>query len=83
MFDCFITFRSLTAAQRGEQVLLHAGIPVQMQRTPQAIAVQGCGYSLRMGAFWCMAATRELSRNQLAPGRVYRKGAQGFQEVVL
>lgn len=46
MKDCYITFRSITAAQRGESVLRRARIDVVLQRTPRWMEEQGCGYSL-------------------------------------
>ena len=44
----YITFRSVTHAQRGERVLQNAGIRCTLQRTPRWMEVQGCGYSLRL-----------------------------------
>lgn len=46
MKDCYITFRSVTAAQRGESVLRRAKVDVVLQRTPRWMEEQGCGYSL-------------------------------------
>ena len=47
---CFyVTFRSVTFAQRGEQVLEKGGIRCSLQRTPKWMEERGCGYSLR---FW-------------------------------
>ena len=48
MDTCLITFRSVTPAQRGEVLLRREGIPAAVQRTPRALAEQGCGYSLRL-----------------------------------
>ena len=50
----FITFRSVTFAQRGERLLRKEGIRCSLQRTPKWMEAQGCGYSLRV---W----TREIS----------------------
>ena len=44
----FITFRSVTLAQRGEGVLRKAGIGCQLLRTPRWMEEQGCGYCLRL-----------------------------------
>ena len=44
----YITFRSVTFAQRGEQVLQKAGLRCTLLRTPKWMEAQGCGYSLRM-----------------------------------
>ena len=48
MENCLITFRSVTPAQRGESALRREGILCTVQRTPKALADQGCGYSLRI-----------------------------------
>ena len=44
----YITFRSVTFAQRGEQILQKNGIRCALLRTPKWMEVQGCGYSLRV-----------------------------------
>lgn len=48
MKDCYVTFRSVTAAQRGESLLRRGGLDIILQRTPRWMEEQGCGYSLRM-----------------------------------
>ena len=45
---CLITFRSVTPAQRAEQLLQKSGIRCALQRTPRHMQEQGCGYSLRL-----------------------------------
>ena len=45
MKEYFVTFRSITFAQRGQNVLRSAGVPVQLQRTPRWMEEKGCGYS--------------------------------------
>ena len=75
----FITFRSVTFAQRGEQVLNKAGIRCTLQRTPRWMESQGCGYSLRI---WTadVKASVELLRDEGVPMRkVY---VQGDNEVL-
>ena len=44
----YITFRSVTFAQRGEQLLQKSGIRAALLRTPKWMESQGCGYSLRI-----------------------------------
>ena len=44
----YVTFRSVTFAQRGEQVLQKAGLRCTLLRTPKWMEAQGCGYSLRL-----------------------------------
>ena len=44
----FITFRSVTVAQRGERVMQRAGVDCTLQRTPKWMAERGCSYCLRL-----------------------------------
>ena len=69
MDSCLITFRSVTPAQRGESALRHEGIPCSVQRTPKALADQGCGYSLRLPMHHLHQATEILRQR----GIIYRK----------
>ena len=48
MYVYFITFRSVTIAQRGEGLLKKKGILCKLLRTPRWMEEQGCGYSLRV-----------------------------------
>ena len=48
MNGCFITFRSVTHAQRGERILLGEGIGCRILRTPRWMEAQGCGYCIRL-----------------------------------
>lgn len=43
-----ITFRSVTPAQRGEQLLHKFGYRSSLQRTPRWMEEKGCGYCLRI-----------------------------------
>lgn len=44
----YFTFRSVTAAQRGEGILKKNGIACVLRRTPRWMEVKGCGYCLRV-----------------------------------
>ena len=44
MKKCIITFRSVTPAQRAEEVLRRAGVECSIQRTPKWMEEKGCGY---------------------------------------
>lgn len=69
MDTCMITFRSVTPAQRGENLLRQEGIFCSLQRTPKMLADQGCGYSLRLRCDRLEEAA-ELMRHK---GIVFRK----------
>ena len=78
---CFITFRSVTPAQRAESILHHAGIECYLQRTPRWMEEQGCGYSLRVrdGA----EAVQLLKAHQVPFRKVYFQRNGKAEEVVL
>ena len=44
----YFTFRSVTQAQRAYKLLNRAGIRGGLLRTPKALAMNGCGYSVRV-----------------------------------
>ena len=68
---CFITFRSVTFAQRGEGILRKAGMVCTLQRTPRWMEEQGCGYCLRIRASDVMGATELLRRKKVQFRKVY------------
>ena len=73
----YITFRSVTFAQRGEKVLESGGIRCSLQRTPRWMEEQGCGYCLRV---WTKdpGPALELLRQQRIPmRRVYLQRSDG------
>ena len=77
-----ITFRSVTYAQRGEELLRGAGYRCSLGRTPRWMEEQGCGYALRV---WCreVEAPVALLRQERIPlRRVYSQEADGSMEVV-
>ena len=76
----FITFRSVTFAQRGEQILNKAGIRCTLRRTPKWMESQGCGYSLRIRAADGEAAVALLRDHQVPLRKVYTQGDDGTWE---
>lgn len=44
----YVTFRSITPAQRGERLLKQKGIDAALMRAVRQISAEGCGYSLRI-----------------------------------
>lgn len=73
----FITFRSITAAQRGERILNEAGISAALQRTPRWMQEQGCGYSLRLGGARAAQAVGALRQRGAVFAKVYIQSAGG------
>lgn len=81
MNNCFFTFRSITTAQRGAQVLDRAGILNQLSRTPKSFSVRGCGYCLKVRENNCKIAAQALVRAGINPSALYRICANGTVEV--
>ena len=81
---CYITFRSVTFAQRGERVLSGAGVSCTLQRTPKWMEEQGCGYCLRLRLDTVARAVGLLRQNKVPMRRVYVRSADGgLKEMVL
>lgn len=76
----FITFRSVTIAQRGERVLWGAGVRSTIQRTPRWMEEQGCGYCLRLHSGSVSQALEVLRKNQLKWRKVYTQREDGILE---
>ena len=79
---CYITFRSVTFAQRGEAVLEKDGIRCAMQRTPRWMEEQGCGYCLLLRPRDLISAMEWLKQKQLAFRKVYGQRDNGEIEEV-
>ena len=73
----YITFRSVTHAQRGEGILSGAGIRCVMQRTPRWMEEQGCGYCLRLRQQELVGARELLANNGVQFRRSYRVDDRG------
>jgi len=80
----FVTFRSVTFAQRGESVLQKAGIGCNLQRTPRWMEAQGCGYCLRLSVREAAKAVALLRQKQVPMRKIYLQLEDGdIQEVQL
>jgi len=80
----FVTFRSVTFAQRGESVLQKAGIGCNLQRTPRWMEAQGCGYCLRLSVREAPQAVALLRQKQVPMRKIYLQLEDGdIQEVQL
>ena len=82
MNGCFITFRSVTHAQRGERILLGDGIGCRILRTPRWMEEQGCGYCLRLRREEIEPVTQVLREGNIQFRKVYRQGADGNVEAI-
>lgn len=79
---CIITFRSVTPAQRGENLLHRAAIGCTLQRTPRVLADQGCGYSLRLRRLDLDRALELLRQKGIAFRKAYCLGSDGNPEEI-
>ena len=79
----YITFRSVTFAQRGEKSLRQGGYPCTLQRTPRWMEEQGCGYCLRLRVEDIMPVVLLLRGEKLPMRKVYvQRGDGGLEEVM-
>lgn len=76
----YITFRSVTFAQRGEQIISRSGMRCTLQRTPRWMEEQGCGYALRVWAKEITPAVELLRQGKVPLRRVYLQMDDGQLE---
>ena len=79
---CYITFRSVTYAQRGEKELQKYGVRAALLRTPKWMESQGCGYSLRIHTEDLLAVISLLREKGVIFRRVYVQNQEGGLEEV-
>ena len=76
----YITFRSVTYAQRGEKLLNQQGYRCTLQRTPRWMEEQGCGYSIRVWTAEITSAVELLRKAAVPMRRVYIQTPSGELE---
>ena len=79
----YITFRSVTPAQRGESLLRKHGFRCAMQRTPRWMQENGCGYCLNLGTDRIREVMALLEGADLPYRKIYRLNRAGDTEEVL
>lgn len=79
-FDWLITFRSVTYAQRAEQILRRAGIDTHLRRTPKELSKRGCGYCLSLSGKDVPAGVELLREKEISFERVYAQSRAGGME---
>ena len=80
MWVYYITFRSVTFAQRGEKILSAAGIRCSLLRTPRWMEEQGCGYCLRLWTDSPAAAVERLKGKKVPMRKLYVQRSDGQLE---
>ncbi len=76
----YITFRSVTVAQRGERLLRSGGIDCILQRTPRWMEERGCGYCLRIRPTQVAASLQRLREGGVPFSKVYTRREDGAVE---
>ena len=77
---CFITVRTLTAAQMAESQLHRNGLQCRIQRSPRWMEEQGCGYGILV-AFSEFDKVMPILRNNRIPyKKIYLKDDKGDME---
>lgn len=76
----YITFRSITHAQRGDRILQKEGIRCILLRTPKWMEERGCGYCLRIWTNEIRPALEALGGHQVPWRKVYIQGRDGQLE---
>jgi hypothetical protein len=79
----YITFRSVTYAQKAERILKKAGLECTLQRTPKELSVRGCGYCLGLHPGQVGWAAQLLDAEKVDYGKLYASTAEGYEELHL
>lgn len=78
-----ITFRSVTPAQRAENLLTRTGFSCSLQRTPRWMETQGCGYSVKVREQDIQGCIRTLRENGIPFRKVYSQKDNGKPEELI
>ena len=76
----YITFRSVTYAQRGEKLMRREVLHCSLLRTPKWMEAQGCGYSLQLWTREAERAVALLRENGIPFRKVYVQQTGGELE---
>ena len=76
----YITFHSVTHAQRGEKLLNRNGFRCSLQRTPRWMEAQGCGYCLNLWTNEPDRALELLEGARIPRRRIYSQERDGQLE---
>ena len=76
----FLTFRSITQAQRAERAYGRAGMVCTMRRTPRWMEERGCGYGVEVKCVDLGAALEVLRREKIPFRKSYLLHGDGVVE---
>ena len=78
----FLTFRSITQAQRAERAFARAGMAVTLRRTPRWMEERGCGYGVEVKCPELCQGLEVLRREKLPFRKSYLLHPDGVAEVI-
>lgn len=78
----YITFRSVTYAQRAEKLLTGHQIRCTLLRAPRWMEEQGCGYALKIWTKELYSVVELLRQEGLTARRTYRQREDGQLEEI-
>ena len=78
MLNYLLICRSITYAQRTARVLESAGINASVVRLPKAVAIDGCGYCVRVAGRGIAAALTAVKNAGLPPVRIFAQDENGI-----
>ena len=76
----FLTFRSITQAQRAERAFVKAGMAVILRRTPRWMEERGCGYGVEVKCPELGQGLQVLRREKISFRKSYLLHADGVVE---
>ena len=83
MEQCYISFRSVTLAQRAEGILKGEGYRCYLQRAPKWMGQRGCSYALGVRREMVEDCVAALQREQAAFSKVYCQHTDGRREELI
>ena len=82
MKSFFLTFRSITQAQRAERAYAKAGLACILRRTPRWMEERGCGYGVEVKCPDLRAGLEVLRREKIPFRKSYLLHADGVVEEI-
>jgi hypothetical protein len=83
MEQCYISFRSVTLAQRAEGILKREGYRCYLQRAPKWMGQRGCSYALRVRRTEVGACVAALQQERAVFSKVYCQYTDGRREELI
>ena len=82
MKSFFLTFRSITQAQRAERAYARAGMTCVLRRTPRWMEERGCGYGVEVKCPDLRSGLEVLRREKISFRKSYLLHPDGVAEVI-